>query len=88
MPLSPLAGKMSPQVTEGGDAAGIEFAEKYPPLSDKSDISPTRGERGGCRTPNSSSSGLPRGSRAGAESSAIMDMIAAGSPGLASPARG
>ena len=63
----PLAGKMLPQVTDGGDAAGIEFAEKYPPLFDKSDISPTRGERGGCRTPNSSSSGLTRGSMTASE---------------------
>ncbi|WP_306118715.1 MULTISPECIES: hydantoinase B/oxoprolinase family protein [unclassified Roseitalea] len=41
-PLSPLAGEMSPQATEGGIGTGADT----PPSVSKADISPTRGERG------------------------------------------
>lgn len=45
LPLSPLVGEMSPQVTEGGSGA-VRSCGNHPPLSADADISPARGENG------------------------------------------
>ncbi len=47
LPISPLAGEMSPEATEGGGATNptVEFAEPPPSVS-SADIFPARGKKG------------------------------------------